>query len=144
MLPFGDRVGGTCSHLVGISLTIVRHSAPCPFLSAEKGAGGWGASKSKTLKLGFPASKPTSPGKWLAHRANWHKCPAQLSRSPSPTEGQVAQPHRRLKFHAPRGPLSTYVFLPFHVCFFSCFLVPSEKGEKRHLGVKLCFCSFCF
>lgn len=62
---------------------------------------GWGASKSKTLKLGFPVSKPTSPSKWPAYQTNWHKCAVPLSRSPSPTEGQVARPHRRLKSHVP-------------------------------------------
>lgn len=58
---------------------------------------------------------------------------AQMSSSadtePTRHRGQVARPYRLLMFHLPLGPLSTYILLLFRACLFSCFLVPSEKGE---------------
>lgn len=70
ILPFGGRDGGTCSPLVGTSLSLAKHLALHPFFLVTVRGGLGVAPKSKTLKLRLPAPKPTSPSKWLAIRPN--------------------------------------------------------------------------
>lgn len=72
-----------CSHRsrwVVISLTSGKHLAFQPLLSTGKEKEG---SKGKELKIGFPA-----PQQELTRQTGWHKCPAQLTRSPHATEAR--------------------------------------------------------
>lgn len=92
-------------------------------------------------KIRFPAPEPHSPVKWHMFRpAGLRPCSADVEPKPHRGCRWLGHPGSIREASQAPGLLSTYTSPLFHVCFFSRFLVPSEKrGRKRMSSIKLYF-----
>lgn len=85
-------------------------------------------------KIRFSAPEPSSPEQMIHQSDQLAHMPGSADSEPTPRRGCRWLSHVGSACEVPhvRGLPNTYTSPLFHVCFFSCFLVPSEKrGKKR-------------